>query len=93
MEAGLAARFPGIKTYAGQGIDDPTATIKIDFTELGFHAMVLSDINGDIFIDPYRQLDTRNYIVYYKKDFKKKNPFGEIGLVESLGHKKKLQQQ
>ena len=61
MEPGLAARFPGIKTYTGQGIDDPTATIKIDFTELGFHAMVLSDINDDIFIDPYRQLDIKNY--------------------------------
>ena len=88
MEPGLAARFPGIKTFSGQGIDDPTATIKIDFTELGFHAMVLSDINDDIFIDPYRQSDIRNYQVYYKKDFKKKNPFSEIGVVESLEKKK-----
>ena len=77
MDPVLAAKFPGIKTYAGQGIDDPTATIKIDFTELGFHAMVLSDITGNIFIDPYRQLDLRNYIVYYKKDFKDKDPFVE----------------
>ncbi|HZI52340.1 MAG TPA: zinc-dependent metalloprotease family protein, partial [Chitinophagaceae bacterium] len=82
MEPGLAVRFPGIKTYSGQGIDDPTATIKVDFTELGFHAMVLSDLNDDIFIDPYRQSDIRNYQVYYKKDFKKKNPFSEIGVIE-----------
>ncbi|MGZ8541802.1 MAG: reprolysin-like metallopeptidase [Chitinophagaceae bacterium] len=83
MEPGLAAQFPGIKTYTGQGIDDPTATIKIDLTELGFHAMVLSDITGQIFIDPYRQLDTKNYTVYYKKDFKSKTPFFEHGPILS----------
>ena len=32
MEPGLAAIFPGIKTFTGQGIDDPTANIKLDFT-------------------------------------------------------------
>jgi len=83
MEPALAEKFPGIKTYTGQGIDDPTATIKIDFTELGFHAMILSDITGNIFIDPYRQLDTKHYIVYYKKDFKNKDPFIEHGLISS----------
>jgi Metallo-peptidase family M12/Secretion system C-terminal sorting domain len=80
MDPVLGAKFPGIKTYTGEGIDDPTATIKIDFTELGFHAMVLSDITGNIFIDPYRQLDLKNYIVYYKKDFKDKDPFTEYDL-------------
>lgn len=85
MDAELVAKFPQIKTYSGQGIDDPTATIKIDFTELGFHAMILSDITGNIFIDPYRQLDTRNYIVYYKKDLRNKNPFIEIGLEDAPG--------
>jgi len=85
MDPVLAAKFPGVKTYAGQGIDDPTAIIKIDFTELGFHAMVLSDITGNIFIDPYRQLDTRNYIVYYKKDFKDKDPFTEYEIKASPG--------
>ncbi len=77
MEPLLAAQFPNIKTFTGQGIDDPTATIKIDFTETGFHAMVLSDITGNIFIDPYQQLNTSDYIVYYKKDFKNKDPFIE----------------
>ena len=77
MEPLLAARFPGIKTFTGQGIDDPTATIKIDLTESGFHAMILSDITGSIFIDPYSQLETKHYNVYYKKDFKNKDPFIE----------------
>lgn len=79
MEPGLAAKFPSIKTYTGQGIDDPSAIIKIDYTEAGFHAMVLSDITGHIFIDPYRQQDSKNYIVYYKHDFTRKELFKEIG--------------
>ncbi len=68
MEPGLAEKFPEIKTYTGQGIDDPTATIRLDITPLGFHAMILSDITGNIFIDPYRQQDSRHHIVYFKKD-------------------------
>ena len=40
MEAGLAAKHPEIKTYAGQGIDDPTASIVADTSPLGFHASV-----------------------------------------------------
>ncbi len=87
MEPELAARFPGIKTYTGQGINDPTATIKVDFTELGFHAMILSDINDDIYIDPYRQLDTKHYLVYNKRDFSKRSPFQEIGVIEPTGKK------
>ncbi len=83
MEPALAAKFSNIKTYTGQGIDDPTATVKIDFTELGFHAMVLSDITGNIFIDPYSRQDVKNYIVYYKKDLKNKKPFIEEGLILS----------
>ena len=42
MEAKLAAKHPDIKTYAGRGIDDPTATIRADTSPLGFHASVRS---------------------------------------------------
>lgn len=80
MEPALAEKFPNIKTYTGQGIDDPTAIVKIDITELGFHAMIMSDVTGHIFIDPYRQLDTRNYIVYFKKDLKNSKYFVEEGV-------------
>jgi len=77
MAPELEAQFPNIRTYGGQGIDDPTATIKIDFTELGFHSMVLSSRTGSYFVDPAYVGDKVVYSVYYKKDFKKKEPFAE----------------
>jgi subtilisin-like proprotein convertase family protein len=68
MEAGLAAKFPQIKTYLGQGIDNPRSSVRLSWTHKGFHAMVISD-QGRIFIDPYTNLEQEYYIVYYKKDF------------------------
>jgi len=79
MEPELAAKFSNIKTYGGQGIDDPYATIKIDWSERGFHAMILSPVSGSIYIDPYDKQTLTNYISYFKKDFKSKKPFIENG--------------
>ena len=42
MEAGLAAKHPEIRTYAGKGIDDPKATIRVSVTPLGVQASVRS---------------------------------------------------
>ncbi|MCC7401552.1 MAG: T9SS type A sorting domain-containing protein [Chitinophagaceae bacterium] len=73
MEPGLAARYPEIKTFEGQGIDDPYATVRFDFNPyFGFSAQVLS-INGDAFIDPYAKGDIINYISYFSTD-NKRNP-------------------
>jgi hypothetical protein len=77
MEPALAAKFPNLKTYTGQGIDDRTATIKIDWTEMGFHAMILSPVTTTVFIDPYSQGAKTNYISYFKSDIKQTEQFNE----------------
>jgi subtilisin-like proprotein convertase family protein len=72
MEAGLAEKFPEIETYAGVDIDDPSVYLRFDLTPQGFHAMISSPSFSTVFIDPYSfgGGDTRNYIVYHKRDFR-----------------------
>lgn len=85
MAPELAAQFPEIKTYTGQGIDDRTATITIDRTTFGFHAMILSPVTGSVFIDPYAQGTITDYISYFKSDYKKKEPYIELPPIENTG--------
>lgn len=73
MEPGLAAQFPMIRTYRGQGIDDPAATLAADFTAQGFHAQVLAP-EGAWYIDPYYHLDTSMYASYALKDMTPREP-------------------
>lgn len=68
MEAGLALQLTEIKTYLGKGTDDPTATVRFDWTYKGFHAMIIANDNWT-FIDPYHTQTTESYISYYKKHF------------------------
>jgi subtilisin-like proprotein convertase family protein len=72
MERGLAAEFPEIQTYAGYGLDDPTATIRITITPAGFDAQVLS-ADRHWYIDRYSQNDDRRYTSYYKSQLT--NPY------------------
>ncbi|MDX2044310.1 MAG: M12 family metallo-peptidase [Acidobacteriota bacterium] len=41
LEWPLAERYPEIKSYRGQGIENPSATMRADVSPLGFHALVL----------------------------------------------------
>ncbi len=74
MHPELAARYPEINTFTGQGIDDPYSIIKLDITPLGFHAMILNP-RGNFFIDPYQERNIVNYISYYKTDLQPGSPF------------------
>lgn len=66
----LAARFPEIRTFVAQGVDDPTATARLSLTSVGFHAMVLST-SGTVIIDPYRRWDARYVLSYFKQEARK----------------------
>ncbi len=66
MEPELAAQFPGIRTYSAQGVDDPDATARLDWTPEGVHGLVLSTA-GTVYVDPYA-MQSGLYRTYYKAD-------------------------
>ena len=67
MEPRLAAMFPEIKTYRGQGLDDPTATTRFDVTPAGFHAIVLS-AHGTVIIEPAKGGRAGQYVSYDQRN-------------------------
>jgi len=67
MAPELAARHPEIKTYSAQGIEDPAATARFDWTPTGFHAIVLAT-GGTSLIEPETLGDVGNYLVYSPGD-------------------------
>ncbi len=88
VEQGLVDKYPTLgQTYIGQGIDDPTATVRFDFLSSGFHGMILS-IGGTVMIDPYAEGDTETYISYFKRDMPRTSDFtclvGRPSLAELL---------
>jgi hypothetical protein len=74
QEPALEAKFPDIKTFTGQGIDDPYATIRFDYTPRGFHAQVLTP-GATYYIDPYAVGDVENYISYFRRDNSRSSSF------------------
>jgi len=67
ISAAVARERPDWKTYAGRGIDDPTAVMRASWSSEGFRAYVLGS-SGAYFVDPYAKGDRDNYIVYFKAD-------------------------
>ncbi len=66
----LARKYPSIKTYAGQGVDNKLSSIHFTTNSLGLYAMILSPEKGTMYIDPYTE-NREKYSVYYKKDASK----------------------
>ena len=65
MDAALVAHYPEIKSYRGIGIEDETATVRFDWTSLGFHAFVLSADHPAVNVQPPNRNDLTSYASYY----------------------------
>ncbi len=84
MDPALAARYPDIKSYVGQGVDDATSAVYFSISPLGLQSMVLYADNSAAFIEPYTK-DLSTYAVYKKSDkLASLNPFEctVIGMVK-----------
>ncbi|MCB2379685.1 M12 family metallo-peptidase [Hymenobacter sp. BT635] len=67
MHPALAAKYPSIKTYEAQGIDDPAAIARLDLTPAGFHALILGSNGRMVYIDPAAKGNTENYLVFNRQ--------------------------
>ncbi len=66
MHPNLAAKFPNIKSYKGNGIQDTRKVIRFSTSPKGFHG-AMQTLEGDIYIDPYLKHQTQYYASYYTR--------------------------
>ena len=81
MEPELLAQFLNMRTYAGQGIDNPTEIIRFSITPKGLHAMVLGSSKGTQFIDPF-SVEGNIYTAYSRADLNARNFDFECGVID-----------
>lgn len=81
MTPELQAEYPNMRTYAGQGIDNPSETIRFSITPKGLHAMFLGTDNGTQFIDPF-SVEGDVYTVYSKGDLAPRDFEFECGVID-----------
>lgn len=85
MTPELQAQFPEIKSYVGQGIDDPTATIRFSFSPLGgLSSMMRSSLQSTIIIEP-SSVEDGTYMVYSRADGNSRKQKFECLTDDSLG--------
>lgn len=84
MEPGFQANFPEIKTYAGQGISNPSETIRFSMTPNGFHATILGTEKGSLLIRPI-DVSRQLYSVHLHNDLNFEHHSFECQLIETAG--------
>ncbi|WP_449398160.1 reprolysin-like metallopeptidase [Chryseobacterium wanjuense] len=69
FDAELAAKYPDIKSYVGEGLNDPNSTVYFSVSPLGLSSMEIYGDKSAVFIEPYTK-DLSTYVVYKKSDKK-----------------------
>lgn len=67
MHPGLAARYPGIKSYLGSGITEPGSTIRFTTSPLGFSGSIISSNRSTVYINPV-ETGSPYYMVVSRKN-------------------------
>jgi len=70
----LQAKYPSIRSYAAQGIDDATAIARFSVSDIGVNVSITSANYSTLYIDPYTQ-DKNFYIAYNLSDLPTSNNF------------------
>ncbi|SHK11670.1 Por secretion system C-terminal sorting domain-containing protein [Chryseobacterium polytrichastri] len=65
----LAAKYPDIKSYVGEGLGDSNSTVYFSISQLGLSSMEIYGDKSAVFIEPYTK-DLSTYVVYRKSDKK-----------------------
>jgi hypothetical protein len=66
----LSAKYPMIKSYIGQGTNDPSLTARFSMGTDGLHVVVYTAGSKTFYVDPYTK-DNNNYIAYNREDLSK----------------------
>ena len=56
LSEGLQEKFPGINSYVGQGIDDPSAIARFSVSSIGVNVVISSANHKSFYIDPKYQI-------------------------------------
>ncbi len=70
MSPALQAKFPQIRTYLAQGVDDIDAVARITVTPKGFDAQVLTPY-GSWYVDRFSRDDAALYASYRREDYRR----------------------
>ncbi len=67
MHPDLQARYPDIRSYVGQGVDDASSVLRFSLSSEGFSGMILSANGNNTFIEPITQ-SSNTYVVFNREN-------------------------
>ncbi len=67
MQAGLAAKYPTIKTFWGKSVDNPSINGRFSISEFGFHGYIFG-LGSPVIIDPIFHGNNQVYQSFFRKD-------------------------
>ena len=68
LSPAMAALYPEIKTYTGNGVKDRKAIIRISLTSSGFSAVILNMGGDAVYFERYSKTEKGTYFNYFVKD-------------------------